>query len=219
MKTPTHKGLACLLALTLALCAAFFTSGCASTGERSITKQDVITAAEIAAGIVIDNDARVAEALKVVRDARQIIENGQTTTVSALAEYIVTRALQSQDLSPGQVSALKSFIRRYTDTITLELDQIGLDPQVLVTASEILDAVERVALEIRKYGAPLQRSYSTERAMAPEPIDESLGGWITDKRTRERYPLFGPAPQKVDPKWHEGLRWMLANPQPLPEGI
>lgn len=31
MKTPTQKALACLLALTLATCAAFFTTGCVST--------------------------------------------------------------------------------------------------------------------------------------------------------------------------------------------
>lgn len=196
MNKTQHKLLGCFLVATIVLACAMFT-GCATSGDSNsrLTKEDVITAAEIAAGIVIDNDARVDEALKIVRDAREYIATGNITgeplSVSTLADYIIARALQSQDLSPGQVAALKSFFRRYTQTITIELDQIGIDPEVLVTAHEILDAVERVALEIRKYGAPLQRSYSTERAMAPAPIDESLWGWATSKRTREAYPLFG----------------------------
>jgi hypothetical protein len=212
MKTHLHNTIAAFI-----LAATAFISGCATSDGTSVTKADVITAAEIAAGIVIDNDARVDEALKVVRDARQFIQTGQSATVDGLAEYIITRALQSQDLSPGQVSAIKSFFRRYTDTMTLELDQIGVDPDVIVTANEVLDAVERVALEIRRYGAPLERSYAT----APEPLDESLLGYLTDRRTRDRYPLSLTAREsaKVDPKWHDGLRWMRDNPQPLPEGL
>jgi len=214
-KIATLLALSCLTALALF-------SGCATTGDRpAVTKADIITAAEIAAGIVIDNDSRVDEALKVVRDAREIIRTGQTVTVAGLADYIVTRAIQSQDLSPGQVQAIKSFVRRYTDNITLELDSIGVAPEVLVTASEVLDAVERVALEIKRFGAPLPRQYSMRVSMH-DPIDESLWGYLTDKRTRERYPLSlsaNPESQRVDPKWHDGLRHMLANPEPLPPEV
>jgi hypothetical protein len=68
--------------------------------------------------------------------------------------------------------------------MALELDQIGMNPQVLVTAGEVLDAVERVALEIRRYGAPLQRSYSTSQIRA-EPLDLSLWGYLTSPETRK----------------------------------
>jgi hypothetical protein len=219
MKTPTHKGLACLLALTLATCAAFFTSGCASTGERTITKEDVITAAEIAAGLVIDNKDNVAEALKVVRDARAYIAEGEAISIDGLADYLITRAIQSQGVSAGQTQAIKSFFKRFSGNLTLELDKVGIDPEIVVTVGEVLDAVERVALEIDRFGAPLQRSYST--AQFRKPIDESLWGWITDKRTRERYPLtLAPKEHvKLDPKWEPGIRHMLANPEPMPEGL
>lgn len=60
---------------------------------------------------------------------------------------------------------------------------------------------------------------SDSAAIAPEPLDESLFGWLTDARVRERYPLSFAAPpeaKQFDPKWHDGLKHMLANPEPLP---
>lgn len=45
------------------------------------------------------------------------------------------------------------------------------------------------------------------------PLDESLWGYLASSETRKRYPLFGDPPAKVDPKWHDGLRHMLANPR------
>jgi len=184
-----------------------------------VTKQDVITAAEIAAGLVIDNKANVAEALKVVRDARAYIAEGEAISIDGLADYLITRAIQSQGVSAGQTQAIKSFFNRFKGNLTLELDKVGIDPEIVVTVGEVLDAVERVALEIDRFGAPLQRSYST--AQFRKPIDESLWGWITDKRTRERYPLtLAPKEHvKLDPKWYEGTRHMLANPEPMPEGL
>lgn len=188
MKYKTPKMLIGLLAVSVLLCGAFFQTGCSTTGNApSITKQDVITGAEIAAGLIINDRSKVEEALKIIRDARKLVSEGGEITVAGLGDYVVTRALQSRNLSPGEVAALKSFLRRFTDKMTLELDSIGIDPQVVVTVSEVLDAVERVALEIDRFGAPLQRSYSVS--------------------------------QKLDPRWHDGVRWMLVNPQPLPPEV
>lgn len=52
-------------------------------------------------------------------------------------------------------------------------------------------------------------------ALAPEPLDLSLWGWLTSPRTRASYPLFGPEPARIDPKFETGARHMLANPLPL----
>jgi len=209
------KTLIGLLAASVLIAGTLFTTGCAGTDTR-ITKADVIIAAEIAAGIIIDDKDGVADALQLISDARAVINGDEQVTVKGLAEYVITKALQ-REMSPGQVAALKSFIGRYTDSMTLEIDKIGLDPSVVVTVSEVLDAAERVAFEIYRYGAPLQRSYSTAAmASAPEPIDASLYGWLTSERTRKAYPLSTKQPNRVDPKWHDGLLWMLDNPQPMP---
>jgi len=159
MKQHTHILLPAGLALLAGLLA-----GCASTGGSSegpsFTRADIITAAEITAGIVIDEKSNVDEALEVVADARALIGEGKQVTVEGLADYIVTRAVQSQGYSPGQVSAMKSFVRRYTSNMTLELDRIGIDPQALVTVHEVLDAIERVALEVQRFGTPKPRTYA-----------------------------------------------------------
>jgi len=193
--------IAILLSALLAV-ASVFTSGCASTGDGEdrhaplITKQDVITALEITAALAMGDEYELA--LQYVADARKYIGDGERATVDEVIDHLLSRALHSK-LDPAQAIAAKRFIERYRKHFTLESEQIGLDPNILVTINEALDAVETVALEIKRYGAVQPRTYA-------RPVSES----IPPMRTRQD--LVGhvmgwqePNPAYLD-KWGPGLR-------------
>lgn len=200
MKTHTHTLLAFVAASALVL-GALFQTGCASTGERpDITRADIVTAAEIAAGLAIGDRHQLA--LQYVRDAREFLGSGENTTVDAVVDHLLNRALHDQ-LEPGQAIAVKRFIDRFRDNFALEVEQVGIANDTLITVSEVLDAVERVALEIQRYGAPVPRTYARPTAAAPR---ESI------PPMRRRQDLIGhifnlqePNPAWLD-KWGPGLR-------------
>lgn len=175
MKTPTYKALACLLALTLATCAAFFTTGCAST-DRSITKQDVITALEITAALTIGDDLRKAEtALRIVADARRFIAEGEQLSAKGAIAYIAEQALRSTSMTPAQQIAVRAFVDRFAQNFTIETDTIGISPEIVVTVNEALDAIEAVATEIQTYGAAQPRTYAAQQPRRQDLIGHIFG--------------------------------------------
>ena len=154
MKTHTHKSLACLLALTLATCAAFFTTGCVTNADRSITKQDVITALEITAALTIGDDLRKAKtALRIVADARRFIREGERLTADGALSYIAEQALRSTSLTPAEQIAIRAFVQRFRGNFAIETQSVGISPEIVITVNEALDAIEAVATEIQTYGA------------------------------------------------------------------
>jgi hypothetical protein len=187
MKNRLHN-----LLCAFALSAATLVSGCATPtgGKSSVTKEDILTALEIAAALTIGDDLKkVQTALEIVADARRVIRDGEAITASNLIDYVAAQALRSTDLDVAAQIAIRSFLERYRANFTIEVGQVGLDPEILVTVSEALDSIEAVALEIQRYGKPLERSYlSVER----------------QRLTHD---------QKAD------FRHMLANPEPLPADV
>jgi len=167
--------IAIILSALLAVASFTFTA-CTTTpgGEErpapAITKSDVITALEITAALAMGEDYELA--LKYVQDARQYIGDGESATVDQVIDHLLTRALHSK-LEPGQAIAVKRFVERYRKHFALEVDQVGLDPQILVTINEVLDAVETVALEIKRYGAAQPRTYGFSVQEIPVDWDES----------------------------------------------
>ena len=153
------KNVTKILILPALLCAALF-SGCASTGERTVTKSDVITALEITAALTIGDDMeRAQRALILVADARRYIGDGTLASADQVLDYALTQALRQSNLDIGQQMALRSFVAQYRERFTLELDQIGASEDVLLSVSEALDALESVATEVQTYGAAAPRSY------------------------------------------------------------
>lgn len=200
MKKHTYTLQAFVAAAALVL-GAFFQAGCATTGERpNITRADIITAAEIAAGLAIGDRHELA--LQYVRDAREFLDSGESTTVDAVVDHLLNRALHDK-LEPGQAIAVKRFIDRFRGNFALEVEQVGIANDALITVNEVLDAVERVALEIQRFGAPAPRTYSRPTAAAPRET-------IPPMRTRQDLGghLMGwqePNPAWLE-KWGPGLR-------------
>ena len=194
MKTmkPNTKALTCLVALTLATVTAFFSGGCKNISLTTVTKADILTALEITAAITIGDDLRKAEAaLDIVSDARRYIREGEQISAVGVIDYIAGKVLAASDLNAGSRLAISRLLARYQHNFTLEIDQVGLSPDMLVTVSEALDSIELVAREILENGDAAPRSYSTvatpqSRPASPahEPIDYSLWGWITKPETR-----------------------------------
>lgn len=151
-----------LVALAAALSSTVFT-GCETNThadidrpEPIVTYENIITAAEIAAGIAIGDDVELA--LQYVADAREYLATGEAATVDEVVDHLLNRALH-KNLESGRAIAVKRFVDRFRDKFAIELMHVALDPDAVVTVKQLIDAVERVALEIDRYGAPVQRSY------------------------------------------------------------
>lgn len=236
MKTPTHKALACLLALTLALCAAFFTSGCATSGTdaqaRDIARDtafELVT--KVAVSEALKSDLDRAETVVLVTGLILDGITSQELTVPAAVDAAIKDLVLASDLTPGSKQAVLVLADRIKAHYLARIDAGQLAPHVTAPIKTIVGWVRTAAQDTLRYGGPQSYGLPPLAATAPhapnvgaafmtpaepKPLDESLWGWLTDHRTRERYPLSlsaPPEPQRIDPKWHAGLRYMLAHPQ------
>lgn len=202
------------------ICTMAFVSGCASVDdfvdENPATSRLVVTYATAKA--IEQSTALTSEkVIAFVDRVEPTIQADQSVTLE-FAYILLRNKIDWQSYSPADQALIAGLLEVGAEQVRKRIDVGQVNPDEQTTILTVLGWV-REGASYSASGQPAEALGLPPLATYEKPIDESLYGYLTDKRTRERYPLFGPAPQRVDPKWHEGLRHMHANPQPLPEGI
>jgi hypothetical protein len=195
----------------LALLLAFMgLTACSTLQDGSAQKLGFELVTKVATSEALKGDKDKAETVVTVTDLLiEAIETGEITTPPQIDEAIRDLVLSS-DLEPSSKQAILTL----TDSVKAHyLKRIALgqlDPATTALIKDILTWVNTAANDTLRYGA-----VNTYGAPAiEEELDESLWGWITSRDTREAYPLSlnKPYQQTLDPKWRDGIEWMLENP-------
>ena len=205
MKTkPHHKALACLIALTVAMCAAFF-SGCSTTPGTDSEARDIArdVAFELVTKVAVSETLKsdIDRAETVVLVASLILEGitSNELTLPAAVDAAIKDLVLATDLTPGSKQAVlvlaDSIKAHYLDRI----DSGQLDPRVTAPISTIVGWVKSAAEDTIRYGTP--QTYGlppiTHTSIAPMRTRQDLVGYLMGWQE--------PNPAYLD-KWGNGLR-------------
>jgi hypothetical protein len=189
----------------------FFASACSTIEDGSTQKLALELVTKVATSEALQGDKEKAETVVEITDfILTALDTGEITTPVQVDEAIRNVVLGA-DLQPGSKQAILVLTDSIKTHYLKRIDLGQIDPNTTAPLRDILTWVNQAANDTLRYGAV--DTYGVP-PIASNEIDESLWGWLTSNETRKANPLKlkEPYQQTLDPKWYDGVQWMLDNP-------
>lgn len=204
------------MALTLAMTAAFFTTGCASMDAESKeiardTAFELVT--KVAVSEALKSDTERAET--VVTVASLIIDGitSEELAVPAAVDAAIKDLVMSSDLTPSSKQAIMVLADSLKARYLSRIEAGQLAPNVTAPIKTIVGWVKSSAEDTIRYGVPQRYGVPPlEPTRRRQDLVGHIMGW------EEPTPGYIP-PGAIDRKWKDGIEHMLKNPSDLDPDI